>query len=116
MGARRVELYVLRMRKRFLFACQLRISIHRHANTHTQTHRHIRVHMFVYVCVCVDRERGAGRVRGAAQTSSIQKQMEKVMIICLANAAQSGREGSTRVEIERKGGEQEEGAVEGSAG
>lgn len=68
--------------------------------------------MFVCVCVCVDRERGAGRVRGAAQTSSIQKQMEKVMIICLANAAQSGREGSTR-EV-REGGEQEGG--EESAG
>lgn len=114
MGARRVELYVLRMRKRFLFACQLRISIHRHANTHT--HTDTLGYICSCMCVCVGRERGAGRVRGAAQTSSIQKQMEKVMIICLANAAQSGREGSTREEIERKGGEQEEGAVEGSAG
>lgn len=64
------------------------------------------------MCVCVDRERGgAGRVRGAAQTSSIQKQMEKVMIICLANAAQSGREGSTREVREMEGG-----VVEGRKG
>lgn len=100
MGARRVELYVLRMRKRFLFACQLRISIHRHANTHTDTLGYIC--SCVCVCVCGQAE-GAGRVRGAAQTSSIQKQMEKVMIICLANAAQSGREGSTREVREMEG-------------
>lgn len=59
--------------------------------------------MFVCVCVCRQGE-GGGRVRGAAQTSSIQKQMEKVMIICLANAAQSGREGSTREVREGEGG------------
>lgn len=46
----------------------------------------------------VGKARGNGRRE--AQTSSIQKQMEKVMIICLANAAQSGRDvgvGKSRV-------------------
>lgn len=92
-GARRVLRYVLRMRKRFLFACQLRISIH--TDTQTRTHRHIRIHMFKCVRRGLEKGGAAARVRGAAQTSSIQKQMEKVMIICLANAAQSGREGGS---------------------
>lgn len=81
MGARRVLRYVLRMRKRFLFACPVEDC---DTHTHTQTHKD------TYVAVCVRQ----GERQGGGQTSSIQKQMEKVMIICLANAAQSGRAGS----------------------